>query len=252
MTLDLHQTKMDGAVKTAAIMEALCSSPTPLTVRDVEERASIPKSTAHRFLLSLEELGWAFLDATSGGYRPGIRFLLLSNRMDLYDELIRAADPEMRTLMDGTGNTAVFSVLEGTKGFCIHTVEPRTPVKFTAHRGMAVPLHAGATGKILLAYATPEVRERILAAPLFAPLGGHVVDAGELREELEAIRKAGYATSSEEWMLHAGDISVPVFDRRDVFVAQLGVAGIAESVLRDGERTVRRLKDAARRIQAQL
>ncbi|HCL80167.1 MAG TPA: IclR family transcriptional regulator [Synergistaceae bacterium] len=243
---------MDGAVKTAAIMEALCASPAPLTVRDVEEQASIPRSTAHRFLLSLEETGWVFLDGTSGGYRPGIRFLLLSNRMDLYDELIRTADPEMRALMAETGNTAVLSVLEGSRGFCIHTVEPATPVKFTAHRGMAVPLHAGATGKILLAHAAPEVRERVLAAPLSAPLGGDAVDTRRLREELEDIRKAGYATSSEEWMPHAGDISVPVFDRKGVFVAQLGVAGIAESVFHDREGTVRLLTDAARRIQAQL
>ncbi len=244
--------KMDGAVKVTAIMEALCSSRAPLTIRDVEEITGIPKSTAHRFLLSLEEQQWAFRDPLTEGYRPGIRFFLLSGASSFYDELIRTADPEMRELMKTTGNTAILSVTEGTSGLCIHSVEPPASVKFTAHRGMAIPLHAGATGKVLLAHCAPEIRARVLASSLRPPRGDGLVDRTELEKELERIREQGFAFSREEWMPHAGDISVPLFDGRGVFVAQMGVAGLADSIFRDFDGTLRLLKEAVRSVERKM
>ena len=135
---------------------------------------------------------------------------------------------------------SVLSVLEGTAGLCIHSVEPSSSVKFTAHRGMAVPLSAGATGKILLAYAPPEVRSKVLSS---SP------DPAALEKEIELIRHRGYASSREEWIAHAGDISVPLFDGRGRFVAQLGVAGIAEQVFRNFDENLRLLKSAAQAVE---
>lgn len=244
--------KVNGALKMTSIMETLCSSGRPLSVREVEECAAIPRSTAHRLLLSLESCGWVFRDPLTNGYRPGIRFLLLSSRESLYDALIRAAEPEMTDLMRSTENTVTLSVREGRLGFCIFTVEPATPVKFTARRGLSVPLHAGATGKILLAYAPEEIRSAVLSSPLPSPLGGEDADPDRLRDDLDRIRAQGYAVSREEWMPHAGDISVPLFDGRGCFAAQLGVAGIAESVLGGFAETLRRLLDAARSIRNKL
>lgn len=244
--------KMDGTFKVTSIMEALCSSASPLTVREVEEVTGIPRSTAHRFLLSLEEQQWAFRDPVTEGYRPGIRFFLLSSTSSFYNELIRIADPEMTELMKGTGNTAILSVTEGTTGLCIHSVEPPSSVKFTAHRGMPIPLHAGATGKILLAHCAPEIRSEVLASPLRSPQGERMVNRSELEKELERIREQGFAFSREEWMPHAGDISVPLFDGRGVFVAQLGVAGIAENVFRNFHGTLRLLQQKAHAVEQKL
>ena len=51
---------------------------------------------------------------------------------------------------------------------------------------------------------------------------------------------------------HAGDISVPLFDSRGLFVAQLGLAGLAASFDGQEEVIVEKLKDAAARIKEQL
>ena len=244
--------KLNGALKVTAVMEALCSSKDPLSVREVEESASVPRSTVHRLLLSLETCGWVSRDPLTDGYRPGIRFLLLTNRPSLYDALILTVKPEMDELMNSTGNTVTLSVLEGYRGYCITTVEPATPVKFTARRGLSVPLHAGATGKILLAHAPDEVRSYILSSPLPSPLGAGDIDPVALREELQKIRAQGYSSSREEWMLHAGDLSVPLFDAQGNFVAQLGVAGVAESVFERFDETLRRLRQAAQSIRSRL
>jgi len=244
--------RVDGTTGAVRVMEALCASSRPLSVREIEERVFVPKSTVHRILLSLEKQQWVYRESGTGGYRPGVSFLLLSSEFTFYEYLIRAADPWMARLMTTTGNTAILSVLEGVSGCCIHTVEPSVPVKFTACRGMPVPLHVGATGKILLAYAPPEIRSHVLSLPLVSPIRQEPVNPSQLKEELEQIRQQGYATSREEWMLHAGDISVPLFDRKGAFVAQLGIAGVAEGVFRGFDETLRLLKEAAESIGSEM
>jgi DNA-binding IclR family transcriptional regulator len=108
---------------------------------------------------------------------------------------------------------------------------------------MTVPLHAGATGKVLLAFCPEDERKRIMESGL--PDG---VDVLKLRKELEDIRRQGYAYSREEWMEHVGDISVPVFDGRGRFVAQMGLAGLVTSFTGQEETLLRSLKEAAMRI----
>ena len=139
---------------------------------------------------------------------------------------MRSAKEPMRRLVGRTGKTAILSVIEGMGGLCVHTEEPEIAVKFVAREGMSVPLCAGATGLVLLAFCEPSLRERILASPLKMPDGSEA-DAPRLRERVAEIRRVGCAHSREEWMANAEDLSVPLYDRRGHFVAQLGIAGVA-------------------------
>ena len=189
-------------------------------------------------------------DPETEGYRVGLRFHLLSTRESFYDELIRSVEPAMKALRAKTGNTALLSVREGDCAYCIHTVEPSTPMKFTARRGTPIPLYAGATGKVLLAYAPPSVLQRVLKRPLVSPRDGKPIDPEVLKKELEGIRCQGFAASREEWMLHAGDVSVPLLDEEGLCVAQLGVAGVAENIFERFDETLKMLKEAAAAFKA--
>ena len=239
--------KLDAVGRIVKIMELLCTAERTMTLREIESRIAIPRSTLHRLLASLEEREWVHRDEITGQFRPSVGFFLLNNRSLFYDELIDVASPEMERLVAETGKTAILSVLEGLEGRCIHAVDPPMAVKFVAHRGMAIPVHAGATGKVLLAFSFPPLRERILREGLPPE-----IDAEELRTSLEAIRRQGYAYSREEWISHAGDISVPLFDRLGSFVAQLGLAGLGSSFDGEVENIVASLKEASRKIATHL
>ena len=112
--------------------------------------------------------------------------------------------------------------------------------------------YAGATGKILLAHCPQEIRSRILSSPLQSPRGAETIDRGELVRELDRIRAQGFAFSREEWMPHAGDISVPIFYGKKTFLAQLGMAGIAENIFRDFEGMLLLLKQSAHNVERKL
>lgn len=235
--------RLDGAGKIAAIMELLCSSRQTYSLREIQNLTGIPRSTLHRLLQSLERVEWVYREGHSERFRPGVRFFLLNNSKLFHQALVRAAAFEMERLVQETCKTSVLSVLEGSTGLCVHHVEPQRGVKYVAHRGMTIPLYAGATGKVLLAFCPDDERERILSSGLPGS-----VDVRKLRKELEKIRRSGYAYSREEWMEHAGDISVPLFDSRGVFVAQLGLAGLVSSFDGQEEKLLQSLRDAAETI----
>jgi DNA-binding IclR family transcriptional regulator len=239
--------KADTVGKVTAVMELLCSSDGTYSLREIESLTGIPKSTLHRLLKSLEREEWVYADPETERYRPGVRFFLLHNEKLFHQALINTSSPEMERLVRETEKTAILSVLEGSVGLCIHHVEPSSPVKYVAHRGMTIPLHVSATGKVLLAFSPKDLQERIISSCLPSD-----VDAYRLISELEKIKSDGFAYSREEWITHAGDISVPLFDSRGTFVAQLGLAGLAASFDGQKEAIAQMLKEASRRIGSKL
>jgi IclR family KDG regulon transcriptional repressor len=211
------------------IMETLSRADDLLSIRDIEERTGIPRTTVHRFLRSLKQEDWVYQDPITENFRTGIRFFLLFDRKAFYHELIQRCDPYMKELSAKTDKTVLLSILNGTEGRCIHSVEPATALKFVAHKGMAIPLYAGATGKILLAFAKPEIQQKILSQERVPFTSKTTIDPEELKDQIEIIKKQRYAFSHEEWMIHAGDLSIPIFDRNGQFVCQLGIAGLSSS-----------------------
>jgi DNA-binding IclR family transcriptional regulator len=71
--------------------------------------------------------------------------------------------------------------------------------------------HARASGKILLAFAEPNVRERYLSIhPLDALTPRTITDPERLTAELDRVRRQGYATEEEEFAEGVACIAVPV------------------------------------------
>ena len=91
--------------------------------------------------------------------------------------------------------------------------------------GEAHAAHAGATAKILLAYAEADEIERILQGPLLRYNDRTVVDPGMLRTQLKQIRDQGYAVSDGEVDEGVRGISAPVFKADGRITAGLSVVG---------------------------
>jgi DNA-binding IclR family transcriptional regulator len=91
---------------------------------------------------------------------------------------------------------------------------------------MENPIHAGAMGKVLLAFAEPAERAEILdQALLVAVTPATITDRAVLERELDAVRARGYAVSQGERAAGVAGISAPVFDGDHRVVASLSILG---------------------------
>nr|WP_275406802.1 IclR family transcriptional regulator C-terminal domain-containing protein [Actinomadura bangladeshensis] len=81
----------------------------------------------------------------------------------------------------------------------------------TVEVGRRFPLHAGSSGRVILAFLPEARREAVLARPLAALTERTVVDEAALRDRLAETARDGTAVSFGERQADAGSVAAPLF-----------------------------------------
>ncbi|MGD9894681.1 MAG: IclR family transcriptional regulator [Dehalococcoidia bacterium] len=225
---------------------ALFSATTPVWgVTDLAAEAGMPKSTVYRVLRVLLQHEILAQDPLTKRFRLGLGALELGRRAYEGMELRQVALPVLHRIAALSGETVVLEVLnrEHDRVVCVERAQRQTGLRLILDIGSTVPLHAGASSKVLLAFLPDDEIEAVIARGL-PPLTAHTItDADRLRRDLAEIRARGYAVSYEETDDGAAGVAVPIWDRTGHVVAGLTIAG---PLARLNQATVSRYLDLAR------
>ena len=209
------------------VLLAFCLERPLLSAEELSRSTGIPKSSLYKFLENLERKGFVRYDALTRKYGPGVTLFRLGRVSAESINLVGAASPVMRRLVDEARESVYLSVPLGNERVCIDFIEsPQGHIKYAIKPGAASPLHAGASGKVLLAFL-PEAEQcevlRTLRLARVAP--GTITGRGVLRDRLAEIRKRGWDYSEEELAVGTWGLAVPILapDRRAI--ASLTMAG---------------------------
>jgi DNA-binding IclR family transcriptional regulator len=197
-------------------------------VSEISHALGLPRSTAHRVLRALERHRYLWQDPEHRKFRLGSKALNLGWRALQSVELRRAAYPVMQRLFQATGETVVLTVLseDRTQSVCVERIDSRHQLRLILEIGRPIPLHAGASSKVMLAYLPPEQVSRVIATHgLPAVNRNTIADPIRLDEHLREIRGQGYALSFEETNEGAAGVAAPIFDQRGEIAGGLGIAG---------------------------
>lgn len=216
-------------------------------MRELAERAGLPRSTAHRLARELEE--WGGLERVEDGLRPGLRLFELGQRAPRQRDLREAALPAMRDVHAATGRLVQLAVLDGDETVCVEQVVPRGEPRVPSRPGTRVPAHATAMGKVLLACAVdPAALDVLLARPLAGLTRRTITDPAVLRPHLAEVRALGHALNRGEGQRGLLGIAVPLRDD-DSVIAALSISFRAQT---DLERALVALKTAQPSIERAL
>lgn len=208
-----------------------------------------PASTVYRYLRTLTAFG--FVDRRDGRYLLGPRLVIGSGGVVTSEQLIRIADPVLHYLVAETGETAVVARRIGLSSVCLHQVESAQPLRVSLQPGSMTPLHAGAIGRVLLAYALPEIVDAVIARGLEQVTPATPGEA-VLLDTLAETRASGIARSEGELVSGSVGIAAPIF-RDGAIVGAVGVIGPkARCGLAWRARVMHLLPEAARTITAGL
>jgi DNA-binding IclR family transcriptional regulator len=209
----------------------------------------MPLSTVYRYLRTLGDFG--FVDRHGGQFRMGPKLHIGTGANVSSERLIRHADAALRMLVHETGETAVVVRRIGLSCVCLHQIESDAALRVTLEPGEMSPLYAGALGRVLLAFAPPEVLEEVLTQDLVRITEATPTE-DELREHLGAVVMTGLATSEGELIEGSVAIAAPVF-REDGIVGAIGLLAPAfRSDAASRSRAARLVVEAARTINAAL
>lgn len=197
-----------------------------LTALEIAERLGMSPSTTYRYLSSLRLSGLIEEGETNGEFRLGPTVFQLARTARKGLGLSEIALPVMHELVAQTGESALLTRHSGLQVVCIERVESPHSVRLSYERGQILPLHAGASAKIILAYLKPsEIDSALKAGPLQQYTAHTVTDPDVLRSQLQAIRAAGYAVSDEEVDVGVRGVAAPILDREQRVIAGMSVAG---------------------------
>jgi DNA-binding IclR family transcriptional regulator len=197
-----------------------------LTTADAAAAARVSAPVALRLINVLAEHG---LVATTGegdvfAAGPDLVHLGLAVVRDL--ELRTHLHPFIEVLSNEVGETVHIVVRQGRDVFFLDSIEGRHAIRAGSRTGRAMPAHATAGGKALLAeLSAVELRQlypkRTLPKSLPATPGARV----ELEAALARARDCGYATNLAETEPDLGVVATVVRDAAGVARCAIGIAG---------------------------
>ncbi len=193
------------------------------SLTEISAKTGLHKSTVYRLLTSLEGKGFVVRDAGTDKYRLGFRIWELSAGLPQSDDPAAALLPEMERLRDQLGETVSLYIRDGKERVRIQAVQSQQAIRRVAPIGARLPLNVGASSKVLIAFAEPDLQERIIGELEWAS----PEERDAFIRQLGEIRRNGYATSVEEREPGAAAVSAPIFNRANKLVAALAVSGPA-------------------------
>jgi DNA-binding IclR family transcriptional regulator len=232
--------------RAVALLSAFDADHRRLTLSEMARRAELPTPTAYRLARDLSR-GGMLVRRPSGEYVIGRRLWDLGLLAPLQAGLREIASPFLSDLHAATLATVHLAVRERTQALYVDRLSGRASVPVVSTAGSRLPLHATGVGKVLLAHAPDRVQEQVLGN-LSRMTPYTVTHPGRLRQQLERVRRDGYAVTEEEMTLGACSVAVPVrrgAARGDV-VAAIGV--VVPTLKRDRSRLVAALQVAAQGI----
>ncbi|GAA3666772.1 IclR family transcriptional regulator [Nocardioides ginsengisoli] len=217
-----------------------------LTLSELARRADLPLPTAYRLVGELVA-GGALVRRGSGEYVVARRLWQVGLLAPVETGLREVAAPFLNDIHAATRATVHLAVRERTEVLYLERLSGRASVPVVSTVGSRLPLHATGVGKVLLAHAPDDVVEAALAQ-LGRVTPYTVTQPARMREQLDRIRRDGYATTVEEMTLGACSVAVPIRagGAEGRVVAAVGI--VVPSLKRDRPRLVAALQVAAQGI----
>lgn len=215
---------MQSQERSFSILRALGGHPSR-TLTEVAQDVALPKPTVLRFLRSLEGGSWV-TRTPDGGYTLGPAILGLAGQYLSSDAVIVAATGPMMRLRDALGETATLSRASGASRTCVQELPSTQPLRLVLGIGETGPLHAGASGLVLLAHMPAARRARILAAKPAQLTDRTITTPEALQRECERIRDQGWSFTHGQRTVGAAAMAVPIADPAAEWgISALGVYG---------------------------
>ena len=117
--------------------------------------------------------------------------------------------------------------------------------------GRSLPLHAGAAGRICLAYRS-DVAEVLARAPFPRFTPRTLTTADELRADVQATRARGYSVSDQDVTEGISALGAAVLNRKGELAAAVSIGGLAIDLEKDRQRFADALCEAAERLSENL
>jgi DNA-binding IclR family transcriptional regulator len=194
-------------------------------VTEVAAELGVHKSTAFRLIMALENGDLVEQVEERGKYHLGRGIVRLAGATTAQLELPNESRPACKRLAADLGETVNIAIAESGEATSILQEYGSSAIAGRNWIGQRTPLHATASGKVLLSWADAAEMKEVLASDLARYTPHTITEASVLKAELTKAREQGWASTAEELELGLNAIAAPIRNSAGDVVASVGVSG---------------------------
>lgn len=218
------------------ILLAFRAGESALSAVELQRRVDLSRPTLYRLLRTLQARGFVVSSGQPQRFGLGPSVAQLTHSWSSGQDFVERARPVMHSLWEATGETVALMLHTGRERVCVAELPSPQPLSFRRGIGHRNQVLLGASGRAIVAFV-PEPSAYLAELP-------HKKRAA-YTQELERIRRDGYAVSREELIAGAVAMAVPVLTPEGQVQGSLAVYGPSARIR---EAQIRRI--AKRLIQA--
>ena len=223
-----------------------------VTIKDVTNELSIPRTTVLRILTTLKSEGMVY--ESNGSYTLGVALIGLGlNAMNQLD-LQALARPVLAELSKTTQETSHLAILSGHNTLIQDVFDSPHPVRAASRPGAIAPLYCSSTGKLFLAHLLSEQIDEIYKDLPIIPLTANTArTVAQIKENVKNTLETGYGLDDEEYSLGVRCLAAPITNIHGEVVAAIGITASITTFTKKKLPTVaKQVKAAALEISKRL
>lgn len=211
------------ADRTLDLIELFARVQAPLTLSSVAEKLSIPASSAHGLIKTLQARGYLYELSSRQGYYLTKRFSHMADAISIGMPLVMSITPHMQRLCDDLSESVVLAKRQGDAVTYLEVIECRQSIRFSPVVGEVKSLHCSATGKAILGSMQNSEFEKVLTRlKLDARTEKTITQARTLEAEIKAQRRRGWYQVIGENIPDLMSIAVPFLAGGEIYVVGVG------------------------------
>jgi IclR family transcriptional regulator, KDG regulon repressor len=246
--------KLGTLDKTFQIIDLLAKHPRGLRLSEMSAALGLPSSSIHHILSMLRSSDYVDQDSDTKRYRLGFKFLIISSIVLDHLDIRRTAYGHLRQLHQKVNENVNLTILRNGKVTFIDKIQKVGGLSLDTYLGFSTDPHAAGSGKVLLSELGRSEIETIYRTKSLKAYGKNTITRmAQLLEELENVRKQGYAIDNEEYYEGVRCVAAPVRASSRI-VAAVSVTGsiFTMTMERIHREIIRLVKDTAGRISSEL
>lgn len=242
-----------SVIKATVLLGELGRHRQGITVTEIAQAVGMTRPTAFRLLLSLEQTG--FVARVDNRYMLGWQMARLGRVADPYSGVVTRIQPVLNEYAAKLNETLTFVMVTGPDSYDVVAEASASRFLNASHLyvGESFPLHASASGKLILAELDDEEVVAALPKRLESFTKKTITRRDAFLDEVRRVREQGYAILDDELEEGLFVIGCGVRDSAGQLIGVLTLNGPTQRVKTDNILpTVEKVKLAAKKVEEAL
>lgn len=193
-------------------------------LNDLAQRLGQPKTTVHRFLLTLLDRGYVFQEKRRGRYSLSYKLFSIASSVVEKTSLLKIARPFEEKLLAEVGETVNLTVPNSTDMLVVDKQVSPKPLRQDIQLGSTFSMINSASGRIFLAFANPVELARVATAIKTSKWPGAQEKFDTFLTRIPELKKTGFDVDNEEQFAGIRCLAAPILNNENFACAAMSVS----------------------------